>query len=97
MLSASEERLGALSILGHPSGEPLPRETLVSGRDDPDVTEAFSAGTAVPFLSRAPRTARARPAGRRCGRSLPSRSNMFAGLINKKINLTEAETYQSQY
>lgn len=70
---------------------------LVAGPDDSDGMEAFNGGAATPFLSRTPQIAMTTAGGESLRRSLPGSSNMFAGLINKKINLTEAEPYQSCY
>lgn len=74
----------------------LLRERPVAGQDGPDVMEAFNEERLSPLSHGRPGRP-GQPAGSLLRRSLPSGSNMFAGLINKKINLIEAETYQSYY
>lgn len=60
--------------------------------------EAFNVENVVLFLFLiAPDKEGVEVGERSYGGRLPKESNMFARLINKKINLTKQKTYQSSY
>lgn len=64
-------------------------EIFVAGKDDPDVMEAFNAENVVLFLFLIGPDNWRDEVGEGSGRRrLPRKSNMSAGLINKKTNLT---------